>query len=524
MTSTRTDTVDAVTSAGPSLTLRPRPRPVLLGDLFGVVGPEASVPVTGVTANSGLVVPGDLYAALPGRSRHGAEFATTAVGSGAAAILTDPLGADGTADLGCPVVTVPDPRARLGALAARIYGQPAEALTMFGITGTNGKTTTAFLLAAALHAAGRRAGVVGTLGFFLDDHPLPRARTTVTTPEAPELQALLAVFQERGADAAAVEVSSHALVLGRVDGILFDVAAFTNLGQDHLDFHQTAEAYFEAKASLFTAGRARHAVISLDDPRGRQLADRVRAGGQVGLSTVSLTDPAADYRAEVRGVRADGTVDVAARLPGGTVDFSLGMPGDFNVRNALTALAMLDVTGVEVGPAAAGLGVASVPGRMERVPLGTGAPTAYVDFAHTPQAVTAALRAAHGRRRVVVLGCGGDRDPDKRRPMGAAAARGADVVIVTDDNPRFEDPAAIRAEILAGARAVNPTALVLEIADRRAAIRRALELAEVGEAVVVLGKGHEAGQEIGGQVLPFRDVDEVRAQWAARGAGEGGSG
>ena len=498
---------------------------MLLGDLVPAVGQDASVRVSGVTANSGLVVPGDLYAALPGRTRHGAEFAHAAVSAGAAAILTDPLGADLTADLGCPVVTVPDPRGQLAAVAARVYGQPAEALTMFGVTGTNGKTTTAFLLAAALQAAGRRAGVVGTLGFFLDDDPLPRARTTVTTPEAPELQALLAVFRERGADAAAVEVSSHALVLGRVDGIQFDVAAFTNFGQDHLDFHQTAEAYFEAKASLFTPARAQHAVISLDDPRGRELADRVRAGGQVGLSTVSLTDPGADYRAEIHAVRDDGTVDVAARLPGNTVNFSLGMPGDFNVRNALTALAMLDVTGVEVGRAAAGLGVASVPGRMERVPLGPEAPTAYVDFAHTPQAVSAALRAAHGRRRVVVLGCGGDRDRDKRRPMGAAAALGADVVIVTDDNPRFEDPEAIRAEVVAGARTANGTALVLEIADRRAAIRRALELADVGEAVVVLGKGHEAGQEVGGLVLPFRDVDEVRAQWATvRRAAIGGFG
>ena len=494
-----------------------------LAQLFGSAPRDAEV--SGITLDSRLVAPGDLYVALPGARHHGAEFVAAAVAAGAVAILTNPAGRPLAETAGVPVVIRDDPRAAMASLAAEIYGRPAEAMTMFAVTGTNGKTTTTYLLEAALLALGHHTGLVGTIGYRLDGAVLAAARTTVTTPESPELQALLGYLHEQGADAALMEVSSHALVLGRADAITFDVAAFTNFGRDHLDFHGDEESYFAAKASLFTPERARRAVINIDDPRGRQLVDRLQATGELTVKTMSLSDPA-DYRATELRSGDDGRTAVSAVLAGRAVDFWLGLPGDFNVRNALTALAMVDLvygdlTHAELSRAATGLGGASIPGRMERVDLGAGAPLVYVDFAHTPQAVAAALAATGERRRIVVLGCGGDRDRRKRRPMGAAAAAGADVVVVTDDNPRSEDPSAIRAEIVAGAaeavRTGRLSTQVLDGGDRRSAIRQALELARPGDVVAVLGKGHEDGQELAGQVLRFSDADTVREQWRRRG-------
>jgi UDP-N-acetylmuramoyl-L-alanyl-D-glutamate--2,6-diaminopimelate ligase len=495
----------------PSSGLRPRNRPsVGLADLFPGAGPAR---VHGITLDSRLVGPGDLYVALPGRRHHGADFTGAAVAAGATAILTDPVGARLTQGISVPVVVVDDPRQAMADTAARIYGRPADAMTMYAVTGTNGKTTTAFLLDAALRAGGVRTGVVGTIGYFLDGRPLAATRTTVTTPEATELQALLGYLHEEGATAVAMEVSSHALALGRADAIGFAVAAFTNLGRDHLDFHADEEAYFEAKASLFTPERTRRAVLNVDDPRGRQLAERVSRDDRVELTTVSLGGTA-DVAALSCDLRDDGRTAVRVRLRDRQVAFTLSLPGAFNVRNAITALAMVDVTGGDVDAAAAGLGDASVPGRMQRVELGPDAPVVYVDFAHTPQAVAAALEAIGSRRRTVVLGCGGDRDPAKRQPMGAAAATHADLVVVTDDNPRSEEPAAIRAAVLAGARAASGTAEILDGGDRRSAIRLALRRTRPGDVIAVLGKGHEQGQEVGGAVLPFSDAEVVAAEWA----------
>jgi UDP-N-acetylmuramoyl-L-alanyl-D-glutamate--2,6-diaminopimelate ligase len=489
---------------------------VRLVDLFAQAGP---VLVRGITHDSRLVRPGDLYVALPGRRHHGAEFAAQAAAAGAAAVLTDAEGARLGGQLGLPVVVVSDPRREMAGAAAAIYGRPAEAVTMYAVTGTNGKTTTTFLLDAALRSAGVRTGTVGTIGFFLDGNPLEATRTTVTTPESTDLQGLLGYLREQGAQAVTMEVSSHALTLGRVDAIPFAVAAFTNLGRDHLDFHSDEEAYFAAKASLFTPERARHAVVNIDDPRGRQLAERLTAAGQLELTTVGLTE-AADCRATACDLREDGRTGVRARLRDHTLEFSLNLPGEFNVRNAITALAMVAATGGDLDTAARGLAAASVPGRMQRVDLGPQAPIVYVDFAHTPQAVAAALQAVGPRRRIAVLGCGGDRDPEKRRPMGAVAAQHADLVLVTDDNPRSEDPAAIRAEVLAGARAAvaagGRASEVLDAGDRRSAIRSALDRARQGEVVAILGKGHELGQEVAGEVLPFSDVEVAAAEWAAR--------
>ena len=487
------------------------------GDPPAVAGLRGDLPVTGVTLDSRLVLPGDLYVALPGRHHHGASFTPAAAAAGAVAVLTDRAGQALARSAGLPVLVAEPLREVMAAVAAQVYGRPGDRLQTYAVTGTNGKTTTSYLLDAALRAAGHRSGTVGTIGFTLDGRPLDGARTTVTTPESPELQALLASLVERGADSVVMEVSSHALVLGRVDALRFDVAAFTNFGRDHLDFHGDEESYFAAKASLFTPARTRAVVLNVDDPRGRQLRDQVLATPELELRTVSLGDEDADYALLEARPGPEGSTLVRARAEGRPVEFSLGLPGDFNISNALTALAMVELAGGDVTAAAPGLAGAAVPGRMQRVPLGAGAPAVVVDFAHTPQAVAAALRALGGRRLVAVLGCGGDRDREKRAPMGAAAAASASVVVVTDDNPRSEDPAAIRAQVLAGARSVvGPGAAeVLDGGDRRSAIRRALALAGPDGVVAVLGKGHETGQQVGDRLLPFADAVVVAEEWAA---------
>nr|NLI49557.1 UDP-N-acetylmuramoyl-L-alanyl-D-glutamate--2,6-diaminopimelate ligase [Propionibacterium sp.] len=493
--------------------LRPHHHP---GLALAEVVPGASGRLTGICLDSRQVLPGDLYVALPGLRAHGADFVAAAVARGALAVYTDAAGAARAGDPGVPVVVVPDPRAGMGELAARIYGRPARRLTMFGVTGTNGKTSTVFLLEAALAALGRRVATIGTIGFRLGGELVESPRGTVTTPDAPDLQAMLARMAERGADSVAMEVSSHALALHRVDGLTFDVAGFTMFGQDHLDYHATLEDYFAAKARLFTDELARAAVINADDPWGRRLIDRIRSDGGPRLVTVGVDADDVDYRVTAWASRADGSSDVTVRTPVGVLEFPVSMLGDFNVRNALTALAMVGAAGLDVARAASGLVDAQVPGRMQRVHLGAGRPHVVVDFAHTPQAVEAALRALPAGRHVVVLGAGGDRDPLKRGPMGAAAARNADVVVVTDDNPRSEDPAAIRAAVLEGARsAAGAGVRVLDGGDRRAAIHAALDLAGPGEWVAILGKGHETGQTIGDEVIPFDDVQVVR-DWAGR--------
>jgi len=493
-------------------TLRPAGVPTSLAALL----PGApDVAVTGLSLSSAGVRPGDLYVALPGASTHGARFVPDAVAAGAVAVLTDPAGRDlaGAATPAVPIVVVADPRAELGRLAVEIYRHPAERLNLYGITGTTGKTSTTFLLAAGLAAAGQRVGTIGTIGFTLDGAQLPTARTTVTTPEAPDLQALLAYLVEHGADAVAMEVSSHALALRRVDGVVFNIAAFTNLGRDHLDFHRDQESYFQAKASLFRDGRCRAAVVNIDDEYGRRLAVELTDAGTRLVTTGFGVD--ADYHPIERTELADGRSQVRVATPGGEVDFTLGLLGEFNVRNAVTAIAILDVAGVDLAQALPGFADAYVPGRMQRVDLGADAPSVVVDFAHTPEAVAAALAALPEGRRIAVLGCGGDRDQAKRGPMGAAAARGAALVVVTDDNPRSEDPAAIRAAVLAGAReaALETGAEVVDGGDRADAIRLALSLARPGDRVALLGKGHETGQQLAGRTIEFDDARTVLRLW-----------
>lgn len=495
----------------------PRPRitvPTRLGDLAArlrIEAPQASeIAVTGVTHASDDVRPGDLYAALRGSRRHGAEFVPAAAAAGAVAVLTDPAGAAAAEAAGLPALIVPDPRAVLGAVAAAVYGEPSEALTVIGITGTAGKTSTTYLVESGLRAAGRTSGLIGTVETRLGDLVLDSVRTT---PEATDLHALLAVARERGVDAMVMEVSSHALAMGRVGGVRFAVGGYTNFGRDHLDFHADVDDYFAAKARLFD-GRCAVEVLNLDDPALRPLL-------KPGTVTYSAAgDPAATWRAtEVDGsgfaqrFTAVGPNDIA-------VEAGVALPGQHNIANALLAIAALVAVGVD--PATAAWGVAAcrhVPGRLERVDA-PGPVRGVVDYAHKPDAIVAALTAlrgltAAGGRLICVIGAGGDRDRSKRSVMGAAAARGADVVVVTDDNPRTEDPAAIRAEVLAGA-VREGAAQVVEVADRRAAIAEAVRLAAPGDVVAVLGKGHERGQEVGGQVHPFDDRVELAAALTAR--------
>ena len=476
-----------------------------LGDTLAPQASLGDLEVRGITANTALVRPGDLFAALPGRSTHGARFAGEAVAAGAVAVLTDRAGR-GYVPAGVPVLTVGDVRAQLGAIASRVYGEPSRALRIAAVTGTSGKTTTTFFLRDALAAAGRVPAVIGTVATMIGTMEI---KTGFTTPEAPEVHALLAVMRERGVTDVAMEVSSHALELGRVGGVMIDVGGFTNLSQDHLDFHPSMEAYFAAKAKLFD-DPAVWPVIVVDDDWGRRLGSAVGRG-----TTVSTrTDDADWWATDVRAGAAGGS-DFGVHGPGVDAAAATLIPGRFNVANAVLAIAMLDHLGVSAQVSAAAIARANVPGRMERVDAGQPF-LAVVDYSHKPAAVEvalAALRPLTRNRLIIVLGCGGDRDAGKRAHMGEIAARGADLLVVTDDNPRSEPPAAIRRAMLAGALAVPDPQRgeVREIGDRAEAIGYAVAAAQEGDTVLVAGKGHELGQEVAGVVHPFDDREVLRA-------------
>ncbi|MDP9240033.1 MAG: UDP-N-acetylmuramoyl-L-alanyl-D-glutamate--2,6-diaminopimelate ligase [Actinomycetota bacterium] len=478
----------------------PRRRLAQLAALVPEAAPDAAahtdVQITGITHDSRGVRPGDLYAALPGERTHGARFAGDAVRAGAVAVLTDPAGRPAAEATGVPAVIVAAPRGVLGAVAAWVYGDPSADLSVLGVTGTNGKTTTAYLLEAGLRAAGHTTGLVGTIDTRVAGERVPSVRTT---PECTDLQALFAVMRERGVDSVAMEVSSHALALHRVDGTRFAAGLFTNLSQDHLDFHGDLETYFAAKAALFD-GRCAHEIVNIDDPYGRRLV-------RPATVTVSAEGaPEAAWRATGIEHRSGGPAFEVYGPHGAHAAAAVRSPGAFSVANALLAIAALVTVGVPLTDAVRGTAALDVPGRMEQVDRGQGF-LAFVDYAHTPEAIAgvlAALRPLAKGRLIVVLGGGGDRDRSKRPLMGAAAARSAEVVIVTDDNPRSEDPADIRAAIAGGARQAG-SAEVLDIAGRREAIGTAVRLAAAGDTVLVAGKGHEQGQEVGGVVHPFDD-------------------
>jgi UDP-N-acetylmuramoyl-L-alanyl-D-glutamate--2,6-diaminopimelate ligase len=475
---------------------------------------ESDLQITGVTLRAQDVQPGDLFAALPGATTHGARFYGDAVESGAVAVLTD---ADGLEQLNrdagtVPVLIHPQPRSVLGELAATVYDHPSDRLAVVGVTGTSGKTTTTYLVEAGLRSAGRSVGLIGTVGLRINGEDIPSA---LTTPEAPALQGLLAAMAERGVDTVVMEVSSHALSLGRVDGIRFAVSGFTNLSRDHLDFHPTMEDYFDAKARLFDPAsplHARRTVVCVDDDAGRAMA--LRADKAV---TVSTKGRPADWRAEAVTARP-GVQEFTAIDPAGVHHrIGIALPGDYNIANCLVALAVLDGVGVSPEQASAGLRHTRVPGRLEQIDRGQDF-LALVDYAHKPGALREVLRTLRrpDARLGVVFGAGGDRDPGKRAEMGCVAAELADLVVVTDDNPRSEDPAAIRREILSGAAEAGTTADVVEVGDRRAAIDHAVAWAAAGDVVLIAGKGHETGQTRNGRTQPFDDRVELAAALEAR--------
>ncbi|WP_402467976.1 UDP-N-acetylmuramoyl-L-alanyl-D-glutamate--2,6-diaminopimelate ligase [Isoptericola aurantiacus] len=521
----------------PSERIRPaRPAPRRLTDLAAALGlaPTAPLPadatVSGVAGDNRAVADGDLFVALPGARRHGADFAADAVARGARAVLTDADGAARLTALDVPLLTADDPRRVLGPVAAWVHGSPAEGLRTFAVTGTNGKTTTTYQVDHLLRALGHRGGLVGTVETRAGDRVLP---SRLTTPEADDLQALLAIMREEGVDALSMEVSSHAIAMRRVDGVVYDVAGFTNLSQDHLDFHGDLPTYFAAKAELFTPQRARRGVVVVDDAWGEQLA---RTAG-VPVETVRTapgTSPAgaADWTVTDVAAHGTGSAFTLRHTDGRSLRTSTSLPGAFNVANAALALVMVLASGVPLDDVVQALercdGLsARVPGRMEVVDAG-GAdhPRVVVDFAHNTDALElalAALRPTTPGRLVVVFGATGDRDPGKRPAMGAAAVAGADVVVLTDDDPHDEDPATVRAEVRAGVEAARATARaegrdveVAEVAPRGDAVRRAVLGAAPADTVLIAGRGHETIQEVRGADLELDDRVEARAALRAR--------
>jgi UDP-N-acetylmuramoyl-L-alanyl-D-glutamate--2,6-diaminopimelate ligase len=447
------------------------------------------------------VEPGALFFCVTGQHSDGHDHAPAAVARGAAALVVErPL------ELGVPEIRVDSVREAMAPLAVRFNGDPSASLRVAGVTGTNGKTTTAFLVAALLDAGGERCGLLGTVKSVIGGREGPVLHTT---PEAIDLQATFRAMLDAGDRACAMEVSSHALAQRRTDGTHFAAAIFTNLTQDHLDYHGDMEAYFAAKRRLFDGGPAL-AVVNVDDPYGRRIAAELD-----GAVTFALSEPA-DYGARDARFGIAGA-EFVATTPEGEVELRSRLPGRFNVANVLGALAAVHGLGIDLETIAAALpGVAPAPGRFQA--LDEGQPfSVLVDYAHTPDSLENVLRSARTlaeRRLISVFGCGGDRDRGKRPQMGRISSELADVSIVTTDNPRSEDPPAIIEEILAG---VEDRAGVEAVEDRRDAIVRAIDLAGPGDVVVIAGKGHERGQEFaGGRTIPFDDAEVATAALRAR--------
>jgi UDP-N-acetylmuramoyl-L-alanyl-D-glutamate--2,6-diaminopimelate ligase len=453
--------------------------------------------VFGITHDSRSVQSGDLYAALLGANHHGIDFIDEAISNGAIAVASDSAGASIAKQKGLPVIELSNAREDMAKLAAEIYGHPENKLTLTGVTGTNGKTTTTHILRSMFLDAKKHVGVIGTLGTYLGEEHLPGARTT---PESTDLFATLAVMAERGITHVFMEVSSHALALNRVSGIKFDVAIFTNLSQDHLDFHGSMENYFAAKALLFTPEFSKQAIICTEDEWGIKLA------AQVKIPVITIGSNGVWKTSQANSSSNGMTTQQIEIQDSDSISLSVNMLGSYNATNAACALAASQILGLPIAASLESLkNIRSIPGRLEKVAIDSPG-TAIVDYAHTPDAVATVLtviKDANPNRVITVIGCGGDRDSLKRPLMGKVAAQLSDVVIITDDNPRSEDPAAIRKSVIDGTK--NGSAKVFEISDRREAISQALKLAEPGDVIAVLGKGHETGQEIAGKVFPFDD-------------------
>jgi UDP-N-acetylmuramoyl-L-alanyl-D-glutamate--2,6-diaminopimelate ligase len=455
---------------------------------------RAPVEISDLAYDTRAVGPGALFFCVPGERHDGHAFARDAVERGAVALVVERV-----LELDVSQLVVPDARRAMAQAAVVFFDDPTQTLEVAGVTGTNGKTTTTFLLHSILGAAGRRPGLLGTIESLIGGERRPAIRTT---PEAIDLQRAFREMLVTGDRSCALEATSHGSELGRLDGVRFSALAFTNLSQDHLDFHGTFERYFDAKRRLFVEGERPPAAVNVGDDYGRRLAEELRALGHEPLLTFGTADDA-DIRPEQLELDGNG-----ARLRAGGIELRTRLRGRFNVENVLAAVAVSRLLGVENDAIAAGVeALEGVPGRFEAVEAGQ--PFAVVvDYSHKPDALENVLRTARelARSRVIcVFGCGGDRDRGKRPLMGRIASELADVAIVTSDNPRSEDPDAIIAEVVAGAGAsleVEP--------DRAAAIGRALALAREGDVVVIAGKGHEQGQEFAGRVVPFDDREVAR--------------
>lgn len=460
---------------------------------------DGTVTVSDVAYDSRLARPGCLFCCIPGASADGHDFAGAAAESGAAALVVERW----LDDLDLPQVRVPSVREAMGPMSAVVFGRPAEGLTMAAVTGTNGKTTCTYLFESVFRAAGFIPGVIGTTGARIDGQPVPIA---LTTPEAPDLQYLLARMRSRDVGAVAMEVSSHALEQHRVGGVVFDVAVFTNLSQDHLDYHPSMRAYFAAKAILFTQEAARQGIVNADDAWSAELLERAT----VPTTTFGLNG--GDLRASEIEVTPDGLSFRAGGIP-----FRSPLRGRFNVSNCLAVIAACRVLGIGDDAIAEGIeSLAGVPGRMEPIDAGQEF-LVVVDYAHTPDSILAVLQAARPLstgRVIVVFGSGGDRDREKRPSMGSAATAEADLSVITTDNPRSEDPMAIIAAVEGGARKGNGAYVVMP--DRRSAIRFAVRAAKPGDVVVITGRGHETHQELAEDSVPFDDREVAREELATR--------
>ena len=499
-----------------SLSMRPQqPRATALTDVLDLTGAIAhgdlaGLTVTGVTLDSRDVQPGDLYIGMPGANLHGATFAASAAERGAMAMLTDREGV-GHATPGLPVLEVRDhPRRLLGAIAAEIYGPLDDVLT-FGVTGTNGKTSVVYMLAALLEAAGRTVGISTTAERRIGADVI---ESRLTSPEVSELRALLARMREAAVDAVALEVSAQALVRHRLDGVRFNVVAFNNFSQDHLDEFDSMEEYFAAKQRLFTPEYAERGVVVVDSPAGVQM---VRESGIPVTRLATQFGHDADWHLAVTRATLDGTHFVLQGPDDVYFRGSVPQFGGFMAENAALALIMLHEAGVSVSEVAAGLDRGHIPvylpGRLEEITNGGPGPRFFVDYGHTPGAFRAMLdslgEVVEGNV-IFLFGADGDRDPSKRAEMGAIAATGAAHVVLCDYNPRFEDPDAIRAQLRDGAERSGGFGRIHEVPDPREAIRTAIALAQPGDVILYAGPGHETTQEVAGTHVPYSARDEVR--------------
>ena len=499
------------------------PRPTL-ADLLQGFADAPPLAVRGIGSDSRRLDEGYLFLAVQGLTSHGLDFLAEALEAGVSAVAWDASTGTPPSDVGVPTIAVENLASRLGEIANRFYGRPSEQLEVIGVTGTNGKTTVAWMIAQAAEILGERCAYLGTLGHGLGEL---QGSEGMTTPAVVEFHERLADFVEHGAGYAAVEVSSHALEQGRIDGVRIDTAIFTNLSRDHLDYHESMADYFAAKARLFTDCEPRHRIINIDSDYGARLADM--CGSEV-VTVSTNADRVADGGPHlfIRSVVATGNgFDITFISSWGSSRFTLPLPGDFNVANAAIVLAVLLMKGVALEAACDAMSrLTAPPGRMQRVAAAEGertmqrvamdGPAVFVDYAHTPAALESALRAlrAHCRGHLwCVFGCGGDRDAGKRPQMGEAAERQSDRVIVTSDNPRGESPMAIIEDILAGL-AQRDKAVVIE--DRAAAIAWTIDAAASDDVVLIAGKGHETWQETNGRRVAFSDSSVAAKALAAR--------